>query len=204
MRRYIVALFLVLICIGSGAAVHAADTPSPSPTASSTVVTDPSPTLGYFAPKHPDDQPLETALAGDVGAQVGETLHVKVASLSGGDLSDAVKQKTCAKLGLSGYVIAGSTFQFYRRQVGAETTLKIVDCSGHPYFQGVGSHTERRDPDIILETQYAGAQSKAVAAAVSNALDYQDGHKAAWNQLVRTGVLDGVATPPPSPVPPRS
>jgi hypothetical protein len=202
MRAYIVALFVVLTCIGLSAAARAADTPSPSPTASAAAAT--SALFGYFAPKPSDNLPLPTALAGDVIAQVGETLHVKVASLSGGELSDAVKEKSCAKLGLSGYVIANSDFQFYRRRVDAETTLKIVDCLGHPYFQGVRSYTERRDPETLLQTQYAGAQSKAVAAVVSNALDYQDGHQDAWNRLVHTGVVDAVASPQPSPAPTRS
>jgi hypothetical protein len=195
MRGFTVALFFVLTCIGSTAAVRAADTPTPSPTANATAATSALPIFGYFAPNKPNDDPLSAALAGDVMTQVGETLHVNVASLSGGELSDAIKAKSCAKLGLSGYVIASSNFQFYRRQVGAETTLKIVDCAGHPYFQGIGSHTERRDPDIVLPTQDAGAQSKAVAAAVGNALDYQDGHKDAWNRLVHTGLVDASTAP---------
>jgi hypothetical protein len=86
MRAYIVALFVVLTCIGLSAAARAADTPSPSPTASAAAATSALPIFGYFAPKPSDNLPLPTALAGDVIAQVGETLHVKVASLSGGEL----------------------------------------------------------------------------------------------------------------------
>jgi hypothetical protein len=199
MRGFTVALFLVLACIGSGAA-RANDTPTPSPSPDPNALG----RFGYIKPiaSRQEFQPEMDDFADAVVRQLQESLPVKVEYLAGAGLHKAVSSGACGDDHLSGLIVTRKEWNLTERAVSVQAELRILDCEGKSFYQTVGTYQEHRNTVFDGQAQVVDVQSKAVARAIQNVLDYKNSHASAWNQLMRTGSVDSSdasATAPPSP-----
>jgi hypothetical protein len=166
----------------------AADTPTPSPSSDPNALG----RLGYIKPvaTHKELQPEMDDFADSVVRQFQEGLPVKVVYLAGAGVRKAVSSGACGDDHLSGLIVTRKEWTLNGRAVSVQAELRILDCDGKSFYQTVGTYQEQRNTVYDGQVQVVDVQSKAVAKAIQNVLDYKNTHGSAWDQLMRTGSVD--------------